>query len=291
MELTKATRQQAKIKLGIQGCSGSGKTMGALLIAYGLAGDWNRIAVIDTESFSASLYADLGGFSVVGISAPFSPEKYVDAIHLCERQGIEVIILDSISHEWEGIGGILDVHAGMAGNSFTNWGRLTPRHNAFVQAILQSPAHIIATVRTKQDYVLREKNGKQVPEKIGLKGVTRDGMDYELTIVLDLDICHHAQGSKDRTGLFMDKPEFTITPETGKLIRDWCNQGVPPPESVTPAKLVERINACMTVGELCALYAQVPKYHISHSGLFTSRKKELQPNNSSTIIPLNGTNH
>src|SRR5213075_24314 len=108
------------------------------------------------------------------------------------------------SHEWEGIGGILETHGNMMGNSYTNWSKLTPRHNSFVQHILQSPAHVIGTIRAKQDYVLSEKNGKQVPEKVGLKGVTRDGMDYEFTLVFDIDIKHNASASKDRTGLFMD---------------------------------------------------------------------------------------
>src|SRR6186997_184010 len=142
MQIQKAERKQAKIKMALQGSSGSGKTMGALLIAFGLCGDWGKIAVIDTENYSASLYAHLGNFSVVNITAPFSPEKYMEAIKLCEGAGIQVIVIDSISHEWEGSGGILDIHSHMTGNSFTNWGKLTPRHNAFVQAMLQSAAHI-----------------------------------------------------------------------------------------------------------------------------------------------------
>lgn len=142
MELKIAQRKQAKIKLGLQGCSGSGKTMSALLMAYGLCNNWSKLAVIDTENYSASLYAHLGGFSVLNISAPFTPEKYIEAIHFCEQSGMEVIIIDSVSHEWEGMGGILDIHSNMAGNSFTNWGKLTPRHNAFIQTILQSTAHI-----------------------------------------------------------------------------------------------------------------------------------------------------
>jgi hypothetical protein len=137
MQLQKAERKQAKIKLGLQGPSGSGKTMGALIIAFGLCGDWSKIAVIDTENFSASLYAHLGGYQVLNISAPYNPEKYIEAIQLCENSAIEVIIIDSISHEWEGNGGILNIHSNMTGNSFTNWNRLTPRHNAFVQTILQ----------------------------------------------------------------------------------------------------------------------------------------------------------
>lgn len=109
------------------------------------------------------------------------------------------------------------------GNSFVNWAKVTPRQNNFIQRVLQSRCHVICTMRTKQDYVLNEKNGKMVPEKVGLKAVMRDGVDYEFTIVLDIDLKHHSVASKDRTGLFMGKPEFTITPETGDSILRWCN--------------------------------------------------------------------
>jgi hypothetical protein len=274
MELQIAKRKQAKIKLGIQGCSGSGKTYSALLIAFGLCGDWNKIAVIDTENYSASLYAHLGGFKVLNIAAPFSPEKYIEAIKLCEGSGIEVVIIDSTSHEWEGAGGILEIHSNMQGNSFTNWSKLTPRHNAFVQAILQSPCHIIGTIRTKQEYVLSEKNGKQVPEKVGLKGVTREGMDYEFTIVLDINIKHFASASKDRTGLFMDKPEFKITSATGEQILAWCNDGLPPePEE----DFSLRINGCKSFEELTKLYYAYPDKQLSYKDTFARRKTELKP--------------
>ena len=111
----------------------------------------------------------------------------------------------------------------MAGNSFTNRAKVTPRHNAFVQKILESGCHIISTIRTKTDYTLTEKNGKMVPEKVGLKGITRNGMDYEFTVVFDIDIKHLAKASKDRTGLFMDKPEEVITLYHGRKILEWCN--------------------------------------------------------------------
>ena len=91
---------------------------------------------------------------------------------------------------------------------------------------LQSEKHIICTMRCKQDYVLNEKNGKMVPEKVGLKAVMRDGIDYEFTIVFDINMKHQAIASKDRTNLFMGKPDFTITPTTGRIILDWCNDGV-----------------------------------------------------------------
>ena len=222
MELRKSSKKQAKMKLALAGCSGSGKTFSSLLLAYGMTNDWSKIAVIDTENGSADLYAHLGNYNVLNLKSAFTPESYIKAIEICEDAGMEVIIIDSISHCWEYL---LELHSQMQGNSFTNWGKITPRQNAFTQKILSSNCHIISTLRTKQDYVLNEKNGRLVPEKVGLKTIMRDGIDYEFTIVLDVDMKHFAKASKDRTNLFMDKPEFVITPNTGKAILNWCNEG------------------------------------------------------------------
>ena len=222
MEIIKAQRTQAVIKMALQGPSGSGKTMGSLLLAYGLVGNWNHIAVIDTENNSSHLYSHLGSYNVLSLKEPFSPERYIEAIGDCEKAGMKAIIIDSISQEWEGAGGIIESHGNMAGNSFTNWNRMTPRHNAFVQKMLQSPCHVILTIRSKQDYVLTDKNGKMVPEKVGMKGVTRDGMDYEVTIVFDIDIKHLATSSKDRTNLFSNPMPFLISEQTGTKIKKWC---------------------------------------------------------------------
>jgi len=221
MDLRQASKKQAKIKLAIQGTSGSGKTYSSLLLAYGMTNNWSKIAIIDAENGSADLYAHLGNYNVLTLKSPFTPENYIKAIETCEQAGMEVIIIDSMSHLWEYL---LEFHAAMQGNSFTNWGKITPRQTAFVQKVLTSGCHIIATMRTKQDYVLNEKNGKLVPEKVGLKSIMRDGIDYEFTIVLDVDMKHFAKASKDRTNLFADKPEFIITSETGKTIFDWCNE-------------------------------------------------------------------
>ncbi len=281
MQLENATRKRAKIKMALQGPSGSGKTYSALLIASGITGDWSKIAVIDTENHSSELYADLGAYKVLSLTAPYSPERYVEAIKVCEKAGIEVIIIDSITHEWDGQGGVLDTHGNMTGNSFTNWSKITPRHNAFVQALLQSPSHIISTIRTKQDYVLVEKNGKQVPEKVGMKGITRDGMDYEFTIVFDLDMKNNASVSKDRTALFTGKPEFKMTPETGKTILAWCNKG-----QVLPLidDITLRINGCKSLDELLQLFMNHPKYQLSHHSVFTKRRAELQQELPKSIL-------
>lgn len=268
-QLRKAQRKQAKIKLAFQGPAGSGKTLSSLKLAYGMTNDWNKIAVIDTENHSADLYAHLGDYNVLSLSKPFSPERYIKAIEACEAGGMEVIIIDSISHEWEGEGGILEVHSAMLGNSFTNWNKITPRHNAFVQKILQNNCHVIATLRTKQDYVLSEKNGKMVPEKVGLKSVQRDGTDYEFTVVFDLDIKHLAKASKDRTGLFMDQPEDIITPQHGKQILNWCNSGI------SLSEIKANINSAKTLEVLREILRNYPEYRIDIEPLAVQRKEEL----------------
>ena len=226
MELKKATRKQVKLRLGLSAVSGGGKTFSALLLANGLVNDWEKIAVIDTENGSASLYSHLGDFNTIELQAPYTPERYIEAIKTCENAGIECIIIDSITHEWDGKGGLLESHSAMTGNSFTNWSSLTPRHQKFIDAILQSKCHVITTVRRKQDYemTLNDK-GRQTPIKVGLKEITREGFEYELTVNFNLDEKHNCTTSKDRTGLFMDKPQFIISEETGKLIIDWCNDG------------------------------------------------------------------
>lgn len=270
MQLQKAQRQQAKIKLAIQGPSGSGKTYSALLLAKGMVNSWDEVVVIDTEHGSAHLYAAMGDYHVLDLKPPFTPEAYGEAIDTCLKAQKKVIILDSISHEWDGQGGILDIHGSMPGNSFTNWNKVTPRHNAFVQAMLQADAHIIATIRTKQDYVLSDKNGKMVPEKVGLKGITRDGLDYEFTLVFDLNIKHQAECSKDRTGLFMDQPPHILTPNTGKRILSWCKEG----KSVGDVE--DEINSAADVDTLRRIYKANPTFQNQLMDLFLNRKKELE---------------
>ena len=169
MQLRKSERKKAKIKMALQGSSGSGKTYSSLLLAQGITNkDFSKIAIIDTENGSADLYAHLGDYNVLALQPPYTPEKYIEAIELCEKEGMEVIIIDSISHAWDEL---LDFHAKLAGNSFTNRAKVTPRQKAFTDKILQCKAHVIATMRTKQDYVLNQKDGKYVPEKVGLKAV------------------------------------------------------------------------------------------------------------------------
>ena len=248
MQLRQSERRKAKIKMALQGSAGSGKTYSSLLLAQGLTnGDFSKVAIIDTENGSADLYAHLGNYNVLTLTPPFTPDNYIKAIDVCEKAGIEVIIIDSISHCWDYL---LDYHSSLAGNSFTNWAKIKPLEKAFMDKILQCDAHVIATMRTKQDYVLNQKDGKFSPEKVGLKAVQRDGIDFEFTLVFDIDIKHFAVSSKDRTGLFMGKPEFTINPSTGRKILEWCNSGT----NLQSAR--EKIKNTRSLEELNVLYNQ-----------------------------------
>lgn len=233
IQIRKATKTKSKLRIGLAGTSGSGKTYSALLLASGLT-DWSKICVIDTENGSADLYDSLGEYNVITLTAPFSPERYIEAIKAAENAGMEVIVVDSITHEWDGQGGCLEIveqvtKASTSKNSYTAWAKVTPRHNAFVQALLQSSCHIITTVRRKQDYDMsKDSNNRTVVTKVGMKEVTRDGFEYELTLSFALSQNHLAEASKDRTGLFMNKPEFVITKETGLTLKNWAESGKEP---------------------------------------------------------------
>jgi hypothetical protein len=254
MQLRKATRKKAKMRLGLSAVSGGGKTFSALLIAKGICEDWSKVAIIDSENNSADLYAHLGDFNVLPMVAPFSPEKYIDAIKACETAGMEVIIVDSITHEWDGKGGCLEIVESLGGK-YQDWAKVTPRHQAFIDAILQSSAHIITTVRRKQDYeMIKDGTGKVKVEKGGLREITREGFEYELTINLELDTRHNATASKDRTGLFMGKPAFLPTEQTGKLIRQWCEQGEDAFAVHPGSEWHQRVQDCSSQKELVELY-------------------------------------
>jgi hypothetical protein len=282
MKLRKSNRRQAKIKMALQGPAGSGKTYSSLLIAKGLLnGRFEKVAVIDSEKGSSDLYADLGNYNVLALD-DYSPEKYIQAIDLCEKEGMEVIIIDSITHAWEYL---LDYHGSLSGNSFTNWNKITPRQRAFVERILNSSCHVIATMRTKQDYVLNQKDGKYIPEKVGLKAVQRDGVEYEFTLILDLDIKHYATSSKDRTGLFMDKPEFKITSGVGKQIHDWCNSGA----DLNDMK--NQIKNCNSHRELNELYVKFADYADILNLHFVDQQNFIKKNKITNLQNLskNGT--
>ncbi|MGE5650918.1 MAG: ATP-binding protein [Bacillota bacterium] len=231
MQIRKAERKKAKLRLGIAAPSGAGKTYGALLLAFGMGG---KVGLIDTEHGSGDLYAHLGDYDIISIEAPYTVQKYLQAIKAFEQAGYSTIIIDSLSHAWAGDGGLLDKQGKIAdsgkANGFAAWRTITPEHNALVEAMLRSPCHIIATMRAKQEYVLETNDkGKQTPKKVGLAPVQRDGMEYEFTVMLDIDMNHVASTSKDRTGLF-DGRFFKVSQEIGAELLSWLETGAEPPK-------------------------------------------------------------
>lgn len=220
--IKKAKRSEAYLKGSLSGVSGGGKSYGLLSILKGMSGDMSKVCILDTENGSINLYANRGDFSVLDFRPPFSPDRYVNAINIMIKEGFKYIGIDSASHEWDGPGGCLDIHTKMGGK-FQDWSKVSPMHRAFIDAILQAPAHIICTLRRKQDYGMVEKNGRMVVEKMGTKEIQRDGFEYEMTFNLDINQEHLAVATKDRTGLFSSNVPFLITEETGIALKNWSN--------------------------------------------------------------------
>lgn len=227
-EIRKASKTKSKLRVGLSGTSGSGKTYGALLIAYGLTGDWNKVGAIDTENGSIDLYDSLGEFNVITLEAPYTPERYVEAITALEQAGMEAIVIDSVTHEWDGKGGCLEINEQYAqtifkGNTWSAWSKTTPRHQKFIEKLTTSKCHIITTARSKQDTIQSEGKIK----KVGIKEIQREGYEYELTLNFNVDRENHlATSSKDRTGLFINRDPFVISIATGEELRAWSEGGV-----------------------------------------------------------------
>jgi hypothetical protein len=292
MQLQNAERTRVKLRLNIASPSGFGKTYSALLIAYGLTENWQKIAVIDTENDSASLYSHLGQFKTLSLHPPYTPDRYIEAIRICENAGIEVIIIDSITHVWKGQGGLLEYQNSLGGR-YQDWAKATPLYSKWLNTILQSKSHIITTNRKKQGYNMITEGNKTKVEKAGLDDEIRDGYEYEMTLAFEIvNDRHMAKASKDRTQLFADKPEFVITVETGKAIKEWCEQGkdLPIPSnknlSSEVLSLQEKISLCKSVEELLSLYKiQTPAIQQQYTALFTKKRSEL------TVAASNESTH
>lgn len=235
IQFRKAERKQAKLRLALVAPSGHGKTYSSLLIAKGLGG---KIAMIDTENGSGDLYAGVTDYDIITMNAPYLPEKYIMAIKAAEEAGYDTLIIDSLSHAWSGEGGLLDQQGKIAdsgrGNSYTAWRTITPKHNQLVETILSSKLHIITTLRAKTEYIVEEENGKKTVKKVGLAPVQRDGLEYEFTIVMDIDKTHIGSASKDRTGLF-DGQFVKMDEKVGVSLKSWLEQGHAKTTDAVPA--------------------------------------------------------
>lgn len=282
MAFQKAVKTKAKLRLALCSPAGCGKTFTALKVASEISkfiraaglGE-GRIAVIDSERGSASLYADKFDFDVCELES-FSPLSYVEKIHEAEQAGYDIIIPDSLSHAWAGKDGALDQKdqaADRGGNSWTAWRSVTPKHNALVEAIVGSRAHVIATMRTKMEYVQETNNGKTEIKRVGLAAVQREGIEFEFTLVGDLDYSHTLKITKTRCDGYINlNDQFEKPGETfaGK-VWGWLMNGVDAPARPAPApaapsqldvaldetfaKWLARVDAAKTIAELDAAAA------------------------------------
>lgn len=275
-EIRQASRRNVHMRLALVGPAGSGKTGSALRIAYGMCKDWSKITVVDTEN-SADLESDLGAYNVLNLQPPFHPNRMLTAVKFAAASGAEVIILDSLSAEWDGPGGVLEMvdkkaNEGRGGSSFTAWKEPSALHNKFIQGLVQRiPAHVIVTMRSKTAYELRTNSkGKQVPHKIGLAPIQREQVDYEFTTVFSMENGGNALASKDRTKLFSLNEDFQVTEQTGELLIHWCNEGEKMATEgtiayiheliahpATPAKMSNRAQALINEGITAAKAAEV----------------------------------
>jgi len=241
----RATKTQAKLRMALDGPAGSGKTFTGLIAATALR-NGGKIAVIDTEHGSASKYADMFDFDVLQL-ANFHPQHYIDGIRAAEEAGYSVILVDSLSHAWEGEGGVLQLHEEATKrqrteNSYTAWRDVTPIHRDLVEAILQSKCHVIATMRSKMDYVqTKGDDGRTTIKKVGMAPVQRAGMEYEFDIVADLDVDHNMVISKTRCFAIADQVVSKPTAAWFGAIKSWLGEGAPatvvekPKETPVPA--------------------------------------------------------
>jgi hypothetical protein len=220
----KATKHESKLRLALVGPSGSGKTFSSLSIASHLG---KSIAVIDTERGSASKYADLFSFDVLELSS-FHPQTYIDAIRAAEGAGFDVLIIDSLSHAWMGKDGALELvdkaskRPQNGGNNFSAWRDVTPLHTALIDAILGSRMHIIATMRSKTEYVMEaNKQGKRVPRKVGMAAVQRDGMEYEFDVVGDLNQEHELVITKTRCPQLTESVFTKPGKDVAAILNEW----------------------------------------------------------------------
>ena len=229
MTFTKATKKQAKLRLGIIGPAGSGKTFTALRVAARLGG---RIALLDSEHGSASKYADKFSFDQV-TPADFSPTQYIEAIRAAEVGNYDVLILDGLSAAWAGTGGILQqvddiTRKSRSGNAFTTgWREATPLHNKLIDAMLGAKVHIIATLRSKTEYVMQDDGkGRKVPRKVGMAPIQRDGMEYEFDVVGELTVDNHELViTKTRCSDLDEKSFVKAGPEFADILIRWLNDG------------------------------------------------------------------
>lgn len=234
---SKATKKRAKLRLALMGPSGSGKTFTALSIA----GAFGRVAVIDTEHGSASKNASLFEFDVLELTN-YHPQRYIDALNAAADAGYDVVIIDSLSHAWNGTGGVLEIVDKAAAksdskNTFAAWRDATPLQLKLVESILAAPLHVIVAMRSKTEYVLElDKRGKMTPRKVGTAPIQRDGIEYEFDVVGEMTAEHDLIITKTRVPLLNDEAIPTPGEGLGVTLLKWLSDGVEAPPAPPKAE-------------------------------------------------------
>jgi len=270
---TKATKKAVKARIAIEGPSGSGKTYTSLITGRSLAGPTGRIAVIDTEHRSASLYADEFDFDALELDS-YDPQILIQALAAAAQAGYDVVIIDSLSHFWMGTDGMLEqvdraAKRSAGGNTFGGWKEMRPVERRMIEAMLAYPGHLIATMRTKTEWVIEEnERGKKVPRKIGLKAEQREGLEYEFTLVATMDQENTLVVTKSRckalSGAVISKPDESF----GRVLGDWLEDGEAGPTAVEIRDEITS-NPDATYDELIAIYRKAERHGLLAAEIVT----------------------
>ncbi len=221
------------LRMGLVGPSGSGKTYTALKVATELG--FQKVGILDTENRSARRYARAFSRRFVALELEhFSPRDYIAGIQTAVDAGIEVLVIDSLSHAWMGKGGVLEMvdqstrrqSRGGSGSSFNGWREVTPEHNKLVEALVHAPLHLIVTMRVKTDYIVeKDDKGKSVPRKVGLAPVQREGLEYEFDVIAEISPEHEAVITKSRCPDLSDQVLPRPGGELARTLRAWLDGG------------------------------------------------------------------
>ncbi len=301
--IQRAERTQVKLRIALQGSSGGGKTATSLMIARGMVAELERrgalpghldchIGLLDTERDSAKLYSHLVPFDTIVLQPPYSPSRYLKALSALERAGYSVIIVDQITHEWYGEGGVLQmVRDSKEQNDFAKWNGPSQEHELFIDTLLKSPAHLIVTMRSKTAWVLEDEVGRdgrtrKKPKRIGMQAKQREGTEYEFTTLLDLEVgSNSATCLKDRTELFVINEQVgRMGPDWGKRLIDWVYSAKKPePAQVGPSAEEQCIAVADAGVRACERAANVPDLQLA----FESQQraiKAFQPTAGAEVV-------
>lgn len=236
LQFRPAVRKAAPLLISIASVSGGGKTYTSLLLAAGLAGPGGKVGMLDTENGRGEMYADSPGimkalphgFAYIGMDPPFSPDRYIQYIKAAEKNGIDVLVIDSGSHEWEGTGGCCEIAEDKKLGGMDNWSLAKREHKKFVNTLLSTNMHIIVCLRARDKIKIDKKlpkNEQIVP--LGIMPICEKNFVFEMLLSVMLDeTTHHGKAIKVPEGLqkIFDTPRL-LTSADGELIKQWNSGG------------------------------------------------------------------